>query len=160
MATKDRKAYFRAYQAARYKRQKAARVAQILEATPEAFDQWRTEAFRRCQARARAKNITCSILPEDIQTPTHCPVLGIPLNYWTTTQTYGRDNAPTVDRLDNTQGYVKGNIATMSWRANALKRDATSKELQLLAAWVSEALGGASHHAHENQKIFEVKSRG
>lgn len=42
----------------------------------------------------------------------------------------GRDNhSPTLDRIDNTKGYVIGNVMWISWRANRLKGDATIQEL-------------------------------
>ena len=39
------------------------------------------------------------------------------------------DDSPTIDRIDNTRGYVKGNISIISFRANKLKGDATIQEM-------------------------------
>ena len=41
--------------------------------------------------------------------------------------------APSIDRIDNTRGYVKDNIIIVSRRANILKKDATINELIKLA---------------------------
>jgi len=63
--------------------------------------------------------------------PTHCPVLGVPLDY-----TVGRGrsgNAPSIDRIDNTKGYVRGNRIVVSDRANRIKCDATVDELEAVA---------------------------
>ena len=77
-------------------------------------------------ARARAKNsgLNFNIEPGDITIPDTCPVLGIPME------------SPSLDRVDSTQGYVRGNIRVISWRANKLKSDATLDELRRLVAYV------------------------
>lgn len=80
--------------------------------------------------RAKRNGIEFSLTEEDIQIPEKCPVLGIPLfrckkNNW--------NNSPSIDRIDNTEGYVKENIVIVSRRANILKRDATIDELEKIA---------------------------
>jgi hypothetical protein len=47
-------------------------------------------------------------------------------------------NSPSLDRIDNTKGYVPGNVWVISWRANDLKRNATLEELKLLVAALEE----------------------
>lgn len=83
-----------------------------------------------------------SLEVEDIVVPSHCPVLGIELNTLATRA--GLDHAPTVDRLDNTRGYVKDNICIISFRANAIKRDATLAELEAIVKYVRERQGHES----------------
>lgn len=61
----------------------------------------------------------------DLDWPMYCPVLGIPLDWFATTRT---DNSPSVDRLDSLKGYIPGNVAIMSWRANRIKNDGTKEE--------------------------------
>jgi hypothetical protein len=41
-----------------------------------------------------------------------------------------------VDRINPALGYVPGNIAVISWRANNLKRDAAAAELRRIADWM------------------------
>ena len=85
-----------------------------------------------CRARARKAGLLCTVTKEDIVVPSHCPVLGLPLFV----QKRGfSDNSPTLDRIDNTKGYVPGNVMVVSWRANRIKCDATVAELCMLASF-------------------------
>ena len=68
----------------------------------------------------------------DIEFPTHCPVLGIELDYLTE-EGVRNEHSVSFDRVDPTKGYVKGNVIVMSWRANRIKNDGTSQEHQLIA---------------------------
>jgi hypothetical protein len=49
-------------------------------------------------------------------------------------------NWPSVDRVDNACGYVKGNIRVISARANHLKSDATVEEIRSLLAYMEGRL--------------------
>jgi hypothetical protein len=62
-----------------------------------------------------------------------CPVLGIPLKR--NTGPVGR-NSYTVDQIIPGIGYVLGNIQVISFRANAMKQDASPEELIRFADWV------------------------
>ena len=66
-------------------------------------------------------------------TPTHCPVLGIPLRRGNDTP---RDVSPSVDRLVPEDGYTPQNCRIISWRANRLKSNATPEELMAVAVWL------------------------
>ena len=56
----------------------------------------------------------------DITVPTTCPILGTPMV------------SPSLDRIDSSKGYVKGNVRVISKRANMLKNNATIEELTLV----------------------------
>lgn len=47
---------------------------------------------------------------------------------------------PSVDRNNPKLGYVEGNVSIISRRANWIKNDASSKELELVANWLKSAL--------------------
>jgi hypothetical protein len=96
--------------------------------------------LRRCLvwgARARAKKLgrafvlTVDDVPE---IPAVCPVLGIPIFFAGKKHT---DNSPTLDRIDSRLGYVRGNVAVISMRANKLKSDATPDEMLRLSQWMA-----------------------
>ena len=88
-------------------------------------------------ARARAKRdgIPCAITVEDIVWPTHCPAFGIELVYVKSNGKI-RQTSATLDRRDNTLGYVPGNVFVLSHKANRLKSNATIAELEALLAYM------------------------
>lgn len=85
--------------------------------------------------RSTKKNIPYDIIDTDIFMPTHCPILGLELNYQGSKR---GPNAASLDRIIPSLGYVKGNVEVISWRANRIKSDATPKELKLLADYYSK----------------------
>ena len=84
----------------------------------------------RCSKnRAKMKGIEHTLKVEDINIPTHCPVLGIPISHQKTGG-MPHTNSATIDRIDNSKGYTPDNIIIVSRRANVLKNDATIEELR------------------------------
>lgn len=71
---------------------------------------------------AQARNLEFNLTINDIIIPEKCPILGIPPFFSKERQI---DNTPSGDRVDNTKGYIKGNVRIISWRANSMKRDLT-----------------------------------
>lgn len=93
------------------------------------------------QYRAKKMGLPINISLEDIIIPTVCPVLGLVL---VRNKKYGLDNSISLDRVDPTKGYVKGNIAVMSHRANRLKDNATIEELRAVIAFMAEYPSGGT----------------
>ena len=79
--------------------------------------------------RARLKNREFSIELSDILIPSECPVFKLPF------ESIG-EFAPSVDRIDSTKGYIKGNIQIISKRANMLKNNATIEELNKIIIFI------------------------
>ena len=79
--------------------------------------------------RAKASGLEFDLNLEDIQVPTHCPLLGVVMH---TAQGVLSAYSPSLDRLDATKGYVKGNVWVISHRANTIKSNANLAELKLL----------------------------
>jgi hypothetical protein len=86
-------------------------------------------------ARCRAKKagLPFDLKPEDIVFPECCPVLGVRLE-----RSVGKSgpNSPSLDRIIPEKGYVKGNVAVISYRANAMKQDANIEEIEALLNWM------------------------
>lgn len=83
--------------------------------------------FSVAKYRAKQKGIKFTIKREEIEVPTHCPILGIKLKY---NEGKRGDSTYSLDRVDNSKGYVKGNVAVISWRANRLKNNLSPKEIK------------------------------
>ena len=64
-----------------------------------------------------------TIYPEDGK----CPALGIKFELGK------RDTTPSLDRIDNSRGYVKGNVQWVSVKANCIMYNATPKEVMKVA---------------------------
>jgi hypothetical protein len=90
--------------------------------------------------RASDQGVPFAITHEDISIPEACPVLGIPLSV-NEGGTF-HDASPSLDKIIPALGYVPGNIAVISWRANRLKGDGTLEELQALVAWMRKQKKG------------------
>jgi hypothetical protein len=98
----------------------------------------------KARSRARTKHLKFNINSEYVRSlvVTHCPILGIPLE-WSRCRGNGKlsvAGSPSLDRIDPTKGYVKGNVWIISHRANRIKSDATHEELKLVTKAVGEAL--------------------
>lgn len=94
---------------------------------------WKIDAakllYKNIKSRCKRTGKEFSIELEDIIIPEKCPVFGFDLRREDKkTWMY----APSVDRIDSSKGYIKGNVTVVSRRANILKRDATVEELELL----------------------------
>ena len=65
----------------------------------------------------------------DFELPEYCPILGMKLEYGS-----GNDgNAPnhaTLDRINNSKGYIPGNVMIISRLANAMKNESSFEQLQ------------------------------
>jgi hypothetical protein len=104
----------------------SGRVRQWQEDNPEAT------MLIRARTRARKYGIECTIMLDDVRAAwpedNRCPVFGIDL-----VRNLGRAHAspasPSLDRIDNSKGYVPGNIHVISNAANGTKRDLNAAEL-------------------------------
>lgn len=85
------------------------------------------------RGRAKKKNIEFSITIADVNIPTHCPILGYELKMNDGRHKY---NSYSLDRIDNSKGYVPGNIHVISFRANTMKGDASLEELEKLVQYL------------------------
>lgn len=87
------------------------------------------------RTRAIKNNLKFDIKIEDIVIPKKCPVFGFILKV--SPGKIDRKHSPSIDRINNKKGYTKDNIIVVSYLANALKSNATPKQLRSVADFYS-----------------------
>lgn len=81
--------------------------------------------------RATTFNLDFNITEDDFEIPKYCPILGIKLSQVRSSHK-DKNAAPSLDRIDTTKGYVKGNIAVISFQANRYKSNMTNEVIERL----------------------------
>lgn len=108
---------------------------------------WLTSMLYGAHKRAKQTDVECNITTKDIEecwpSNNRCPV-------YETIFERGKNKAvsssPSLDRIDPTRGYVKGNIAILSFLANRIKQDQTDPKIfRKLAAWLKQRGGQVAH---------------
>ena len=89
------------------------------------------------RSRAKSLNLPFNLTSEDIHIPDVCPVLGIKLEVG---GQGGRDNSPSLDRINPSKGYVKGNVWIISNRANRMKQEMSPEGLLEFATKMYDAV--------------------
>lgn len=90
--------------------------------------------LQKSKSRAKKLGLDFTITENDITIPDYCPVLGLKLELGA-----GKGkipNSPSLDRIDNTKGYIPDNVQVMSWRANDLKANGTLEEFEKLVEFL------------------------
>ena len=82
------------------------------------------------RSRCRKLGVVCDLTAADIVIPEQCPVLGLRLD------SGPRECRASVDRKRPKRGYIRGNIAVISMRANRIKSDASIQELEAILAYM------------------------
>jgi len=90
---------------------------------------------QRAKSRCRTNGREFDLTVEDVIIPEVCPVFGFPLVAHTGRSGAYKDS-PSLDRVDNSKGYTRDNIQVVSQLANAMKADASIRELRLFASWI------------------------
>ena len=90
----------------------------------------------RIKCRAKKLNLEFNLDIVDIQVPQYCPILNIPIVKIRGVRRGPKSNSPSIDRIDNLKGYIKGNIQVISNKANTMKNSASPKQLLQFAFWV------------------------
>jgi len=99
--------------------------------------------LQTAKARAKQRDLVFNITEADLMPlPTRCPVLNIELQYGGLRgkNLRSRDKwaLASLDRRDNSKGYVPGNVLVISLRANMLKSDGTAADHRAIAEWMEK----------------------
>lgn len=94
---------------------------------------------RIAKARAKRRELDFDIEQADVVIPEYCPILGIKLEPGVGPG--GKPTSPSLDRIDNSKGYVKGNVQVISNLANSMKSTANPEQLLKFAEWILKKYG-------------------
>ena len=94
--------------------------------------------FSVAKKRAKKFGIEFTISVADIVVPKKCPILGTDIDVLTSNSQTGAS----LDRIDNSKGYVPGNVAVISRKANRVKSDASIDILEAIIAYMKKAMHG------------------
>ena len=108
---------------------KQCNCTRVKSLTPE----WKMH--QRAKMRSKERGLDFNLEVSDIYIPDICPVLGLPLNV-NSGRSGAYPNSPSLDRIDNSKGYIKGNVRVVSQQANAMKHCASNSQLHKFADWV------------------------
>ena len=89
--------------------------------------------LQHAKQRAKLKNVPFDITADDIEVPEFCPILGLQL---VVNEGHAKDNSMTIDRIVPELGYVKGNVAIISFKANTIKNNASIEDLEKVLLWL------------------------
>ena len=91
--------------------------------------------MRSCRARSKEKDLPFNLTENHLKEiwTDACPVFGTPLNMSAKKDEEGHAQ---LDRIVPELGYVKGNVVWLSQRANRIKDDATTEDLERLLKWL------------------------
>jgi hypothetical protein len=112
---------------------------------PECRKDWRARDYRKhyvrfilTSARLRAvrDGVPFDLVAADIVIPVFCPVLGLELEIGARGIRGGTDASPSLDRFIPSLGYVRGNVAVISNKANRMKADGSLEEHEALVRWM------------------------
>lgn len=95
-------------------------------------ENWVKYLLSTAKKRAQKVGLEFNITEADVFLPTHCHYLGVELTF----KVGGTKRTPTnasLDRIDSSKGYVKGNVQILCVRANTMKNDSTREELLTFA---------------------------
>jgi len=125
------KAYHREYNRSYMKkwREDNLDVAKARDMKWRADNRLKTLIFATKQT-SKIKGLLHDISIEDLVQVPICPLTGIEID-WTCSGRHLRN--PSVDRIDNSKGYVKGNVEIMSCLGNSMKSNATPEQLIFFA---------------------------
>jgi len=115
--------------------------------------------IRNVKYSSKRRNLDFDLHYEDIKLPEYCPLLNIKLNYNNNKNhkilNLGNDydklnfndiSRATIDRIDNSKGYIKGNIIVLSRLANAMKNEANFEQLETFSINIIKLINFYKNH--------------
>ncbi len=85
--------------------------------------------YHAAKGRAKKRNLPFTLAISDIVIPEICPILGIVIKHHDRVL---KEDSPSLERIYPDRGYVLGNVAVISHKANRMKGQCTPEELVAL----------------------------
>lgn len=105
--------------------------------------------LQNARSRAKRDNVPFDLTLQDLAdvATDECPIFHTPFVWGTSLLGKGktRPDSPTLDRILPELGYIKGNVAFLSYRANRIKDNGTMQEHYDIADWIWS-------HTHAKEK--------
>ena len=103
---------------------------------------WRQEnpilqILKSAKDRAKKKGLEFNLVESDIVMPKYCPVF--PEIQLCKSDGRVSNNSPSLDRVDNNKGYVKGNVRIISYKANRLKNNGILEDFKRLIEYMESS---------------------
>jgi hypothetical protein len=97
---------------------------------------WIIAALNRAKRRARERGLLYDLNTRYLMSilTTHCPVFGTEFVF--SGGVVATPQSPSLDRLDSSMGYVKGNVVVISVKANTIKSAYTAEDIAKVADWL------------------------
>jgi hypothetical protein len=120
--------------------------------------------FVDARDRSKEKNVPFNITREHLKliATDECPIFKTPFEWGRSGLGYGKPklNGPQLDRIIPDLGYVEGNVAFISRRANRIKDNGTMQEHYDIADWIwanthagqKESTSVSNHHSDKSRK--------
>ena len=91
------------------------------------------------KSRAKAQGIPFNLdINKEIQSlPDNCPIFGIKLS-WCERKGIVTKTSPSLDKFKPELGYVEGNVTWISHKANTMKSNASTVEVEALLRWMKQ----------------------
>lgn len=96
----------------------------------------RKEICMRAKRNAKNRNCEFNLTPEDIIVPEYCSYFKFKLSF--NKKDSKKSFYYSIDRIDSSKGYIKGNVQIISRLANTMKNNATEEELLSFAKGILE----------------------
>ena len=109
---------------------------------------WASRLLSRCKGSAKARGQECSLTMAevlDLFKEMRCSVTGVELRLkWEGASRYN-PWAPSLDRIDQSQGYVLGNVRPVCWAFNCARQDWPD---EVIFAWASSFVQASGSSAN------------
>lgn len=105
-------------------------------------EQYKKKMLLGAKTRAKSKGWEFDLTLDDIVIPEVCPILETKLTRGDHKRWEAPENTISLDRIDPTKGYVKGNVRVISTLANTMKNNATFEQLRIFAKNITKYIDG------------------